>query len=96
MYLAKLIIEKKPKSVVVDCRHLGFELSDDDHRWYVNQTRAMWEKTGIKKLAFIFRANLAVQMAMEGLKDVAREEGVRPIDHRIFESVTDAFSWLRV
>lgn len=95
LYLAKLIEEKKPKSVVVDCRHLGFEVSDSDQRWYVNQTRSLWEKTSMKKVAFIFKANLSVQMSMEGLRDVAAEEGVRPIENRIFESVPDAFNWVK-
>src|ERR1700741_3031493 len=50
LYFAKLIVDNKPKAVVVDCRHLGFEISDDDHRWYINQTRKMWEKSSIKKM----------------------------------------------
>jgi hypothetical protein len=94
MMLADLIKERQPTSVLVDCRHLGFELSYEDHLWYVKQTRALWDKTKIKKIGFVFKSNLAVQMAMEGLKEVAQEEGVKQIEYRIFESNVDAASWL--
>lgn len=92
---AKLIEEKKPRSIMVDCRFLGFEISDQDQRWYITQTRKLWDKSSIKRMAFIFRANLSVQMAMEGFKDVAQEEGVKSIEYRIFEDILEAFGWIK-
>ncbi len=92
---AQLIEEKKPRSIMVDCRYLGFEISDQDQRWYINQTRKLWDKSSIKRMAFVFRANLSVQMAMEGLKDVAQEEGVKSIEYRIFENLIEAFGWIK-
>jgi hypothetical protein len=94
MILADLIKERQPHGVLVDCRHLGFELTYEDHIWYINQTRALWDQTKIKKIGFVFKDNLAVQMAMEELKEVAQEEGVRQIEYRIFECNVDAANWL--
>lgn len=94
LLLADLIKERQPSSVLIDCRYLGFELSYEDHIWYVQQTRALWEKTKIKKIGFVFRSNLAVQMAMEGLTEVAQQEGVKAIEYRIFECNVEAANWL--
>lgn len=94
MTLADLIKTRRPQYVMVDCRHLGFEVTYQDHLWYVNQTRALWEKSKIKKIAFVFKDNLAVQMSVEGLREVAQEEGLVTFEHRIFECNVDAANWL--
>ena len=94
--LLEFVATCKPKYMIVDCRHLGFELSYQDQRWYVEQTKSVWEKLKVQKIAFVFRSNLAVQMSMEGLKEVAIEEGMRKqISYRIFESNIDAANWLK-
>lgn len=95
MTLADLIKTRRPEYIMVDCRHLGFELTYQDHIWYVNQTRAIWEKAKVKKMAFIFKDNLSVQVSMEGLREAAQEEGIKNFEHRIFESVVDAAGWLK-
>ncbi len=95
MALVDLIKTRRPQYIMVDCRHLGFELTYQDQVWYVNQTKALWPKSGIKKMAFVFKDNLSVQMSMEGLKDVAQEEGVKNIEYRIFECLMGAAAWLK-
>lgn len=94
LHFYNLIQECKPKFILVDCRYMGFEISYQDHIWYINQTRQLWENAKITKLAFVFQSNLAVQMSMEGLRDVAEEEGLAQLNHRIFESVMEATAWL--
>ncbi len=95
MHFAKLIEERKPRQVMVDCRHMGFEVTYQDHLWYINQTRQLWAKSTIKRMAFVFKSNLAVQMAMEELKEVAEDEGIRQFEYRIFEDVAEAAGWLK-
>jgi hypothetical protein len=59
-----LIETRKPYLILVDCRHLEYEISYEQQTWYINQTRKLWFKSGIKKMAFVFRANLSVQSGM--------------------------------
>ena len=93
--LADLVKSRKPEYILIDCRYMEFELSYQDHIWYVDQTREQWKKATIKKLALVFKDNLAVQMSMEGLSEVVREEGVASYEYRIFESNIEAVSWLK-
>lgn len=94
LHFYNLIQHHSPQYLLVDCRYMGFEVTYNDHQWYIDQTRALWEKAKIRKIAFVFQSNLAVQMSMEGLRDVAEEEGVASFNHRIFESVMEATAWL--
>lgn len=95
-YFAQLISARKPKLILLDCRHLSIEISYLDQLWYVSQTKHLWSKLHIKKLALIFRSNLAAQIAMEGLKDVAEEEGLRMAKARVFEDISEAMYWLNL
>jgi hypothetical protein len=94
LILVDLLLKYNPAYVMIDCRKLGFEMTDQGHRWYVQQTKHIWAKTKPKKIAFIFKENLAAQAAMEGLKDVAIEEEAVILKYRIFESNIDALNWL--
>jgi len=94
MRLVELLEIYKPKYILVDCRKLGFEMTDADHRWYINNSKATWEKARIKKIAFVFKENLSAQAAMESLQDVALEENGPILHYRIFENNMDAASWL--
>jgi len=95
LQLASLISEIKPRNIMVDCRHLGFEFSEQDIRWYVQQTKNLWNTSKVKKIAFVFKSNLMVQMSMEAIKEVAQEEGIREYEYRIFECNMDAANWLK-
>lgn len=94
LILVDLLLKHVPQYVIVDCRKLGFEMTEQDHRWYVQQTKHVWAKTKPKKIAFVFKENLSAQMAMEGLKDIAIEEAAIMLNYRIFESNIDAVNWL--
>lgn len=95
MQLVSLVSEIKPRNIMVDCRHLGFEFSEQDIRWYIQQTKNLWTKSSVKRMAFVFKANLTVQMSMEAIKDVAQEEGIGGYEYRIFESNIEAANWLK-
>jgi len=84
----------QPEYVIVDCSKMGFEMSEEDNRWYVQQTKHIWAKAKPKKIAFIFKENLSAQLGMEGLRDIAIEEGVIILNYRIFESNIEAVNWL--
>ncbi len=95
LIFADLIARRKPAYVMVDCRHLEHEITYEQQLWYVQQTRALWLKSTVKKMAFVFKSNLAVQLGVEGLRDVAEEEGLPSFDYRIFETVEEAMNWVR-
>lgn len=96
LHFFNLIEQYSPTHLLVDCRYMGFEVTYNDHLWYINQTKPLWEKARIRKIAFVFQSNLAVQMSMEGLREVAEEEGVANFNHRIFESIKESTAWLGV
>lgn len=93
--LAQLIETRKPTLILIDCRHLEYEITYEQQTWYINQTRKLWLKSAIKKMAFVFRSNLTVQSGMEGFKEVANEEQIPTIPYRIFETNNEAVCWLR-
>jgi hypothetical protein len=95
LQLAELIKTRKPETLLLDCRYLVYEISYHDHLWYIQQTRALWEKAKVKRVAFVFRANLSVQVAMEELKEAAQDEGIKAIEYRIFECNVEAAGWLK-
>jgi hypothetical protein len=94
LWLAQLIETRKPTFILVDCRHLEHEITYEQKVWYIDQTRKLWLKSGIKKMAFVFKANLSVQSGMEGFKEVAQEESLPNIPFRIFENNMEAIIWL--
>jgi hypothetical protein len=93
--LTQLIEQKKPKYLVIDCRNLGFEITDEEQRWYIQHNKSFWLGNKIKKVALIFKSNLSVQIGIEALIDMAMEEGIKPYPFRIFENIPDALSWVR-
>lgn len=95
LLFADMVATRRPNYVMVDCRHLEHQLTYEQQHWYVQQTRALWVKSTVKKLAFIFEANLAVQLGMEGIQDAAQQEGIPSIEYRIFENVEEAVNWVK-
>jgi hypothetical protein len=95
LVFVQLMEQKKPLHIVFDCRNLGFEISPEEQNWYIQQTKSTWTKNNIKKVALIFKDNLSVQVGMESLMDMAREEGMAPYPFRIFDAIPDAFNWIK-
>jgi hypothetical protein len=55
LYLVGLIKEHKPAYLLMDCKHLDHQITYEQQVWYAENTRTLWLKSGIKKLALVFK-----------------------------------------
>ncbi len=91
-YFLKLIIENKPKNVIVDEREMRRAYNPDEQEWIDKNSAPFVLKAGVKKIAIIISKDGFVEMATETMM---QDEVSQDLNTRFFDDIEKAKAWFK-